>query len=207
MPYLDITIRLNGAELTHDCGPTCDCPLAIARTQQAIDWDRAERGAEPRALSERLRAMRLGTPEPEWFDAMAQRAEVLETACGIPARDAGAEAAAWAAQADAEDAMTPAERTAALHRTIEAAVADLERAQLVPIDHEYVRDVMGDSTVWAGNLKFTAAITGSVDTPATHYLVTTSRDDDTEPGTERTTNNLAQVRAWLLAWGAAAVYA
>jgi hypothetical protein len=208
MPHLDITIRLNGAELMHDCGPNCDCPLAIARTQQAIDWDRAERGAEPRALSERLRAMRHGTPEPEWFDAMAQRADVLETACGIRTPDAGAEAAAWAAQCDAEDSATPAQRAAALHRTIEITVADLERAQLVPIDHEYVHDAnVGESLVWAGNLKFVASMTGSLDTPARHYQVTTSDDKYDEPGDTRTTLDLAEVRAWLLAWGARAVYA
>lgn len=207
MPHLDITIRLNGAELTHDCGPNCDCPRAIARTQQAIDWDRNERGAEPRALSERLRAMRQGSPEPEWFDAMAQRADVLETACGITASDAGAEASDWAARCDADDAMTPTQSAAALHRTIEATVRDLERAQLLPIDHECVHDAMGDSLVWAGNRKFKACMTGSLDTPARHYLVTTSRDDDDEPGDERTTMDLAEVRAWLLAWGAAGVYA
>ena len=209
LPYLDITIRLNGAELTHDCGPTCDCPRAIARTQKAIDWDRSERGSEPRALSERLRAMRQGTPEPEWFDAMAQRADVLETACGMnaEARDAGAQAAGWAAQCEAEDAMTPGERAAALHRTIEATVADLERAELIPIDHEYVHDFMGESLVWARNLKFKASMTGSLDTPATHYLVTTSSDADDVRDGERTTNNLDQVRAWLLAWGAKTVYA
>ncbi len=210
MPHLDITIRLNGAELTHECGPNCDCPQAIARTQQAIDWDRAERGAPARDLSERLRAMRHGTPEPEWFDAMAQRADVLETACGMKAEanDAGAQAAAWAAQCDAEDAMTPSERATALHRTIQETVRDLERASLIPVDHEYVRDAnVGESLVWAGNLKFVAGMTGELDTPAARYLVTTSNDAEDEPTTERITNNLATVRAWLLAWGAAAVYA
>lgn len=210
MPHLDITIRLDGAELTHDCGPTCDCPRAIARTQQAIDWDRSERGAEPRDLSERLRAMRHGSPEPEWFDAMAQRADVLETACGIKAEqgDAGAQAAAWAAQCDADDAATPAERLKAMHAAVEATVSDLERANLIPIDHELDIDRnRGEANVWARNLRFTVGMTGSLDKPARHYLVITSRDDDDKPGDDRTTNNLAEVRAWLLAWGAAAVYA
>lgn len=208
MPHLDITIRLDGAELTHDCGPNCDCPRAIARTQQAIDWDRNERGAEPRALSERLRAMRHGSPEPEWFDAMAQRADVLETACGMnaEANGAGDQAAAWVASCDAEDAMTPAERAAALQRTIEATVRDLERAELLPLDHEYVHNPMGDSVVWAQHLKFTANMTGSLDTPARHYQVTTSDDRYDEPGDTRTTIDLAEVRAWLIAWGAKAVY-
>jgi hypothetical protein len=211
MPHLDITIRLDGAVLTHDCGPNCDCPRAIARTQQAIDWDRSERGAEPRALSERLRGMRNGTPEPEWFDAMAQRADVLETACGIAAemaRGAGAEAAAWAARCDTEDARTPQQRATAMHAAIKATVRDLERAHLIPLDHEYVYDAnVGESLVWAGNRKFVAAMTGELDTPAAHYLVTTSSDADDEPGTERTTNNVDEVRAWVLAWSAAAVYA
>lgn len=212
MPHLDITIRLDGAKLTHDCGPNCDCPRAIARTQQAIDWDRNERGADPRALSERLRGMRNGSPEPEWFDAMAQRADTLETACGIRASDAGAEAADWVARCDAEDAMTPAQRGEALRRTIEVTVRDLERASLVPLDHEYVYDAnVGESLVWAGNRKFVADMTGSLDTPARHYRVTTS-DDGAAEGTdgsrnERTTIDLAEVRAWLLAWAAAGVYA
>ncbi len=210
MPHLDITIRLNGAELTHECGPNCDCPQAIARTQQAIDWDRAERGAPARDLSERLRAMRHGTPEPEWFDAMAQRADVLETACGMKAEasDPGAEAAAWAAQCDADDAASPAERLRAMYAEVENTVADLERSSLIPVDHEHDIDTkLGEARVFAGNLRFTVCMSGSLDIPARHYLVMTSADDDDEPGDERTTNNLADVRAWLLAWGAKAVYA
>ena len=216
MPDLNITITVDGAT-AHVCGGMCDCPKAITRAQNAIDTDRAERGTQPRGLSERLRGMRHGAPGPEWFDAMAQRADVLETACGMreTARDvvadtsgARTEAATWAARCDADDAMTLRQRAAALHDAVEATVRDLERAELILIDHEYVHDAnVGESLVWAGNLKFVAGMTGQLDTPATHYLIRTSRDDDDEPGTERTTNNLAEVRAWLLAWGAPAVYA
>lgn len=207
-----ITITISDDRDPHVCDPMCDCPTALYRTQAAIDTARREDRAQPRGLSERLQAMRYAAPTTAWFEEMALEAARLETmAATSRVRDwilrdhPDSDAAVWAAECDAADAMTPTESAAALHRTIEATVRDLERAQLLPIDHECVHDAMGDSLVWAGNRKFKACMTGSLDTPARNYLVTTSRDDDDEPGAERITNNLADVRAWLLAWGVATV--
>jgi hypothetical protein len=201
MPTLNLTITLDGAELTHTCGPLCDCPRAMAATQMAIDEDRAERAAAPRPLSERLRGMRNADPEPEWFDQVAYQAELLEN------RDpsgAGAEAAAWAARTDAEDARTPTQRRDALRDAVAATVADLQRAQLLPVDHEYAYDPRAEiSRVYAGSKIFAAELTGAKDTPAAHYVVTTSDETDDDGASERFTTDLNAVRAWLLAWAAA----
>lgn len=203
----------------HTCAPDCDCPTALANTQEAIDTARAEEGRPQRGLSERLHAMRHAAPSTEWFEAVAQEAVILETRAAtrvvkdaILQQQPGTDAAAWVASCDADDAMTPQQRAVAMHTAVGQTVKLLERAALLPLDHEYVLDAnVGESYVWAGNLKFVVGMTGSIDTPANQYVVTTSSDDSNEPDdparTERFTVDLNTVRAWLLAWATEAAYA
>lgn len=221
---MDIVITLNVPDTMahtvatsgpHTCAPDCDCPTALARTQEAIDAARTQEGRPQRGLSERLLAMRYAAPGTAWFEAMAQEAVILETRAAtrilkdkILQQQPGTEAAAWVAAGDAHDAMTPQQRAVAMHAAVEQTVTLLERAALLPLDHEYVLDPnVGQSRVYAGNLKFVADMTGSLDTPANQYLVTTSRDDDDQLGQERFTVDLNTVRAWLLAWAAEAAFA
>jgi hypothetical protein len=201
MPDLKITIELPNSWNAHVCGGMCDCPKAIARAQAALDADRAQRGAEPRPLSERLHGMRNATPEPDWFDSVAFQAQQLEDLRDIQ-KTAGAQAAAWAASADAHDAATHSQRRDVLRDAVEATVRDLERAELLPVDHEYNYEPNAEiSRVYAGTKVFAAELTGALDTPAAHYVVTTSDEaDDDDDAAERFTTDVNAVRAWLLAW-------
>ena len=116
---------------------------------------------------------------------------------GTPAE----QAAAWAASCEALDAASATERLVALHRVMDATVDDLERAELVPDDYQYTpRLSIGEFRILTGNLEFRAGMTGSLDTPAAHFIVTTSDDDDPGIAMERTTTDLGQVRAWLMSW-------
>lgn len=137
----------------------------------------------------------------EGFDAWlaAHDAETVRSA--LNTATPGAQAAAWAASCEALDAASATERLAALHRVMDATVDDLERAELVPDDYEYVPDTnVGEFRILTGNLQFRAGMTGSLDTPAAHFIVTTSDDDDPGIAMERTTTDLGQVRAWLMSW-------
>lgn len=208
MPDLNITITVDGAD-AHVCGPDCDCPRALARTQVAIDAARVEDGREPRPLSKRLHAMRHATPEPEWFDVVSFQAQQLEDLAALQQRDtsAGTQAAEWAAAADAADASTPTQRRDMLRDAIAATARDLERAELLPFNSEHTYDPdMEISRVYAGTQVFAAEMTGALDTPAAHYVVTTSDEVDRDAATERFTTDLNEVRAWLLAWCVAAMY-
>jgi len=206
MPDLHITIAIPGSWDAHVCDANCDCPRALARTQTAIDAARVEDGREPRPLSKRLHAMRHATPDPEWFDVVSFQAQQLEDLAALQHRDttAGTQAADWAATQDAADAATPTQRRDMLRDAIAATVRDLERAELLPVTHEYVHDPRAEiSRVYAGTQVFAAEMTGKLDTPAAHYVVTTSDEVDDDAATERFTTDLNAVRAWLLAWACA----
>lgn len=217
MPDLTITIpaftlTLEGANVTtkHECEPECDCPTALARVQLAIDTDRRRNGVQQRPLSGRIYEMRNAAPPSSWFDDIGYEVSLIETVHTNLSSKAADDAAAWAARCEASDAATPAERAAALHTTVEGVVADLARAELLPVDHEYAMSA-GESRVYSGNLRFHAAMTGALDAPAAHYVITTF-DDDGDPdndgsGVERFTTDLGAVRSWLIAWAAAATYA
>lgn len=117
-----------------------------------------------------------------------------------------AQAAEWAAACEALDAASPAVRLAALQATVEATVNDLERAGLVPADYEYVPDTnVGEFRILTGNLQLRATMTGTLDTPAAHFIVITSDDDDPGVAMERTTTDLGAVRAWIMSWTVAAL--
>jgi hypothetical protein len=206
MPELRITIELPDSLTGHVCGPDCDCPRALARTQGAIDAARIEDGRGPRLLSQRLHAMRNATPGPEWFDSVAFQAQQLEDLAALQHRDseATASAARWADAEDAADAATPTHRCDMLRDAIAATVRDLERAELLPVDHEYDYEPNAEiSRVYTGTHVFAAELTGALDTPAAHYVVTTSDETDDEAAVERFTTDLNAVRAWLLAWACA----
>lgn len=206
MPDLHITIDLPDSWAAHVCGPDCDCPRALARTQVAIDAARVEDGREPRLLSQRLRRMRNATPEPEWFDAVAFQAQQLEDLAALQRSDGdtGTQAARWAADADAADNATPTQRRDMLRDAIAATVRDLERAKLLPFNSEHTYDPAAEiSGVYAGTKVFAAELTGALDTPAAHYVVTTADEADDEAAAERFTTDLNAVRAWLLAWACA----
>lgn len=206
MPDLHITIDLPGSWTAHVCDANCDCPRALARTQAAIDTARIEDGREPRPLSKRLHAMRHATPEPEWFDVVSFQAQQLEDLAALRQLDtsAGAQAAEWAAAEDATDAATPTQRRDMLRDAIAATVRDLERAELLPFNREHTYDPkMEISRVYVGTQVFTAEMTGAIDTPAAHYVVTTHDEVEDDSATERFTTDLNAVRAWLLAWACA----
>lgn len=183
------TITVHDAEITpeHACGPNCDCPAALARTQQAIDTARAQDGLPGRPLSERLHAMRHATPDSAWFEHAATEARQLETSRTPDDR--------------------PRDQIKAMHETVRDTVLDLERADLIPTDHEYTYvSGMQECHVYTGNLRFIVGMTGMSDTPANCYVVSTSSDADDEPVTERFADDVGVVRAWLLAWAAKATY-
>jgi hypothetical protein len=118
-----------------------------------------------------------------------------------PAPAPAVQAAVWAASCEALDASSATERLAALQDAVEATVHDLDRAGLLPDDYEYVPDTnVGELRILTGNLQLRAGMTGSLDTPAAHFLVTTSDDDDEQAATERTTTDLGAVRAWIMRW-------
>lgn len=206
MPEVTITITTSDTDHVHTCDPNCDCPRALALTQEAIDADRFERGAAPRLLSERLHAMRYATPSRQWFELASVEAARLETAAQpVEAR----QAAAWAASADEQDAWTPKERASHLQAAMTDLVKILSRGGVLPADAELVHDPAGyESRVIAGNLCFVASLTGSIDTPARGYVVTTTDDGQADGGPEeRATVDLDMVRAWFTFWAAETVYA
>lgn len=142
----------------------------------------------------------MGTnPEPAWQPL------AIEAGAPLPKRptDAGAQAARWAARCEASDAATPAVRLTALYAAVSDTILILERAQLLPADHEHGPNAWEAYLCTVGNQRFAAAMTGSLDTPARHYIVTTTSDDEEGPGVERFTMDLNQVRAWLLSWAVA----
>jgi hypothetical protein len=123
----------------------------------------------------------------------------------VPATPA-AQAAAWAASCEALNAASPAARLAALQAAVESTVDDLERADLVTSDYRYEADTnIGEFRVTTGNRQLRAMMTGSLDTPAAHFLVITSDDDDPGIAMQRTTTDLKQVRAWIMSWTVAAL--
>jgi hypothetical protein len=123
-----------------------------------------------------------------------------------PAPNPAAQAAAWAASCEALNAASATERLAALQAAVEATVHDLDRAGLLPADYECVPDTnVGELRILTGNLQLRAGMTGSLDTPAAHFLVTTSDDDDEQAATERTTTDLGAVRAWIMRWSVTAL--
>lgn len=222
MPDLSITIP-EQTIIIHDahiapgrpCTPDCDCPVVLARTQQAIDTARAQDGRPARPLSERLYAMQYATPDTAWFVAASADAAALERATPgdttpstpMPAIFQPAEYPSLHLAAD----LAPRDRIAAMHLVVRDTVLDLERADLIPTDHEYTFvSGMQECHVYTGNLRFIVGMTGMVDTPANCFVVTTSCDDcddcDGVPGTERFADDLDTVRAWLLAWAAGAAY-
>lgn len=200
MPNLTITVTVDDEHTVHVCGSDCDCPRALALTQEAIDADRAERGAQPRTLSERLHGMRHAAPSTHWFELAAVDAKALEAR----ATTAGGQAAAWAEACDASDAASPSERAASLHAVVAETFRLLERAELLPFQREHVYDPKMEITrVYAGTKVFAAELTGSLDTPAAHYAITTSDETDPDDASERFTTDIHAVSAWLLAWACA----
>lgn len=200
MTDLTITISVNGAVIdtssasaVHACGPDCDCPVALARTQYAIDAARDDDDRPARPLSVRLHAMRNATPSPQWFEIASADAAQLETRTvtspGTP--DVTPD--------------TPGRAFAVMHDAAISTLHILELADLIPCGHEIVRDSkMGDFIVWVGSLKLVIGMTGVLDTPSAAYIVTTSDDAQALPGVERFADNLDTVRAWLTAWAVSA---
>lgn len=123
-----------------------------------------------------------------------------------PLTDARTQAAQWAASCEAADAATPAERLTTMYAAVEDTVRLFERAGLLPADYQYVQDTGWQvARVYVGDLRFVVGMTGSLDTPAAHYVVTTSSDVADVHGSERFTRDLGEVRAWLAAWAVAAI--
>lgn len=186
-------------------------PSTEYRRERLTTWIR-EMG-RPAAI-EALRAYAKSPAELRAIDAAAEQPVTpnlpTEHRCNpapapVPATPA-AQAAAWAASCEALDAASPTERLAALQALVETTVNHLERAGLMPADYEYVPDTnVGELRITAGNRQFTAGMTGSLDIPAAHFIVTTTDDDDTASATERTTIDLGAVRAWLMSWSVAAL--
>jgi hypothetical protein len=200
MPDLKITIELPNSWDAHVCGGMCDCPKAIARAQAALDADRAQRGAEPRPLSERLHGMRNATPEPDWFDSVAFQAQQLEDLRDIQQAAAGPAVEQAARWANAADTATPDQRRDMLREALGATVRDLELAELLPVDYQYAYDPIAEiSRVYAGIQVFAAELSGALDASDAHYAVTTS-DVPGGPVIQRLTADLNEVCAWLLAW-------
>lgn len=208
MNDLNITITLTGAGAAHVCGPDCDCPHALARTQIAIDTARTQDGREPRPLAERLRSMRNGAPEPEWFDTMAYQAERLQDLLDRERDHVTAQyrtqLAARAASADLP--MGP--DFVSLWNALEDTVDTLRMAELLPDDAELVHDgPAGIATLHTGPFKFVARFIEAGPIKAAQYQVTTWREVEDEPATERFTVGLDHVRAWCVAWAAHLTYA
>lgn len=205
-----ITISISGDGDAHICGPDCDCPTALAQTQAAIDAARREDGAQPRSLSERIHGMRHAAPTTAWFEEMALEAERLETmAATSKVRDwilrdhPDSDAAVWAAECDAADAATPAERAMQMRNAIEATVRLLDRAAVLGTDHEFIWVAeSGEARVHFGVHRF--VVTPHDRSAARHgsYIVTT--DDETEPSDhgQRVSVDVQEIRAWLVAWAA-----
>ena len=100
-----------------------------------------------------------------------------------PDQRGGADAARWASQVrEASDAAPYAERLAALYAAVADTILILERAQPLPADHEHGPNAWEAYLCTVGNQRFAAALTGSLDTPARHYIVTTTSDDEEGPG-------------------------
>lgn len=207
----------------HTCGPDCDCPVALARTQQAIDADRALNGDAPRPLGDRIRGMQYARPDHAWFEQVADDADELLHLLHQQRGRAGAaeqrvnQLQTQAYQVPGGNMPMPiatnidTARKIMLERTMAHTFNMLERVRLLPTDHEYVVEPMVDGgkvMIWAGNLKFEAEITGLLDTPKNGYRVVVT-DDATPDGNpaEQLTDDLDDVRAWLTGWAAAATYA
>lgn len=207
MPEVTITITTSDTDRVHTCDSNCDCPRALALTQDAIDADRVDRGAKARPLSERLHAMRYAAPTRDWFERAAGDARALEAEVARPI--AARQASAWATRTDDEDAWTPRQRVDHLQAAVSNAVRILAMGGVLPADHELVHDdALHESRVIVGNLVFVAGITGSIDSPANGYRVTTTNENrpDGDPE-ERATVDLDLVQAWLVFWAAETVHA
>lgn len=206
MNDMSITITLTGAGTAHVCNTMCDCPRAIARYQDAIDTDRAQRGDEPRPLAERLRGMRNGAPEPEWFDTMAYQAERLQD---LLVREREHVTAQYRAQlATAAPPLPIGLDFVSLWGVLKDTVEMLRTADMLPDDAELEHDgPAGIATLHTGPFKFVARFIEAGPIKAAQYQVTTWRAVEDEPATERFTIGLDHVRAWCVAWAAHLTYA
>lgn len=207
MNDMSITITLTGAGTAHVCGNMCDCPLAIARYQDAVDNDRAERGAEQRPLADRLRSMRNGAPQPEWFDTMAYQAERLQD---LLDRERDHTTAAYrtfltapAPAAKGDPALPMGPDFVTLWGVLEETVAMLRIAELLPDDAELAHDgPAGMATLYTGPFRFAARFIEAGPIKAAQYEVTTWQTGDDELAVGRFTVGVDHVRAWCVAWAA-----
>lgn len=207
MNDLSITITLTGAGTAHVCGPDCDCPRAIARTQTAIDTARTQDGCEPRPLAERLRSMRNGAPEPEWFDTMAYQAERLQDLLDRERDHVTAQYRTQLAARTASADLPMGPDFVSLWNALEETVDILRMGELLPDDAELVRaGAAGTVSLYSGPYKFQVQFIEAGPVKAAQYHVTTTSEITGEDAwnTERYTIGLDHVRAWCVAFAAQA---
>lgn len=193
IPSFTITVDAASA---HQCDAACGCPAAVAVAQAAIDADREHRGAEPRSLGDRVRGMRHATPPAAWFDMIGRHVDRL---VDLLDRERGYTAAAQLQIIELQR-RRGTDPLGAMHDAVADTVRVLILAELMPSGHEYgVHQGTQDVHLNVGAHGLVVGMTGSQDSPANHYVVTTT-DDGTEQTRERFTLDLDDVRAWVTAW-------